>query len=110
MTATAIFVQDGENGIASEIELDGQLKTYQTLVSGYIEIVEAGGVTFVLDEEGKVKNKPVNHRATEYLYTIAPEWVGWDLLCGPVVILGLSGDSTEPTNVPRSALEYFELT
>ena len=44
---------------------DFQLKELQEMVGGYIEIVSAGkGKIMVIDDEGKLKGKPVNDAAT----------------------------------------------
>ena len=44
---------------------DFQLDELQKMVGGYIEIVSAGkGKIMVLDDEGKLKGKPVNDAAT----------------------------------------------
>ena len=44
---------------------DFQLNELQAMVGGYIEIVSAGkGKIMVLDDEGKLKGKPVNDAAT----------------------------------------------
>lgn len=44
---------------------DFQLDELQNMVSGYIEIVPAGkGKIMVIDEEGKLKNKPLNNACT----------------------------------------------
>lgn len=44
---------------------DFQLDELQTMVGGYIEIVPIGkGKIMVLDDEGKLKCKPVNNAAT----------------------------------------------
>ena len=45
---------------------DTKLATLQGAVGGYIEIVSIGNnKIMVLDEEGKLKNKPINRIATE---------------------------------------------
>lgn len=105
---TAIFVQPGEDGAVSRLELDQQLKTYQTLVDGYIETIQAARLTFIVDEEGKVKNKPINEQATRFLYTFAPEWRGQDVLVGPVILIGETEDGAM-SDVPLYALIYFGL-
>ena len=44
---------------------DFQLDELQAMVGGYIEIVSAGkGKIMVIDNEGKLKGKPVNDAAT----------------------------------------------
>lgn len=44
---------------------DFQIKELQEMVGGYIEIVSAGkGKIMVIDDEGKLKGKPINEAAT----------------------------------------------
>jgi len=61
-------------GKATVIKVDGTeqildhrptLKEAQDIVGGYIELVEVGNnKTLVVDEEGKIKNKPTNKIVT----------------------------------------------
>jgi len=63
------------------------LEQLQKMVGGYIEVVYAeNGDQIILDEEGRIKRKPINKKASEY-------WLGddWDNddsnILGDVVIL-----------------------
>ena len=57
------------------------LKKLQEMVGGYIQIVEVEGKQIIMDEEGKLKDKPVNYEATEL-------WnVGYDHIAGDAVVL-----------------------
>jgi len=87
--------------------LDGSLEGYQSVVNGLIQVVEAGGIVFIVNEEGKLQGMPINNRATSYLYAVVPEWRGWDVLAGPVLIMG-NGDG-EFTSVPQAVIEAFGL-
>ena len=40
------------------------LKEAQLIVGGWIEFVKVKGKTLVVDEEGRMKNKPVNRQIT----------------------------------------------
>jgi hypothetical protein len=66
------------------------LTDYQTAVGGYIETVKMDGhpLVIVADEDGKVKQLPVNRRATCLWWLLNPSGLGGDLLVGDVVILG----------------------
>jgi len=60
---------------------DTSLKTLQTAVGGYIQIVNApDGRLIVLDEEGKLKGKEVNEYATDIYKN------PYDCIVGDVVI------------------------
>ena len=104
---TAVVIPAGECQIPSVIELDTQLRSFQTLVDGLIQMVTVNDLVFIVDEEGKVKSKPVNRLATDYLYELAPEYRGWDFLVGTVIIVGDTGEDV--TSVPARVLEHFEL-
>jgi hypothetical protein len=65
------------------------LEELQELVGGYIEVAYApNGDQIIMDEEGKLKNKPINWEATEHWlgkkenYAIYP-----DVIVGDVIIL-----------------------
>lgn len=104
----AIVIQDGASGVAELKDLDTELQTLQAAVGGYIEAVDLGDVVLIMDEEGKIKGKDVNKRATEYLYVVAPQYYGVDFLVGTVIVYGgrYGGDLAD---VPQSAIEYFDL-
>ncbi|WP_349902684.1 DUF3846 domain-containing protein [Parafrigoribacterium humi] len=66
------------------------LTDYQTAVGGYIETVKMDGhpLVIVADEDGKMKQLPVNRRATCLWWLLTPGSLGGDFLVGDVVILG----------------------
>ena len=60
------------------------LKELQKMVGGYIEIVHlANGDQMIIDEEGKLKEKPVNMEATELWLGDVPA----DFIVGTAVVL-----------------------
>ena len=64
---------------------DFQLDELQAMVDGYIEIVPAGnGKIMVIDEEGKLKGKPVNDAATIIHYAKKLDYVDSErvVVCG----------------------------
>lgn len=63
--------------------IDFQLKELQEMVGGYIEIVSAGkGKIMVIDDEGKLKGKPVNDAAT----MIFMQAGGYDIIAGDALV------------------------
>jgi hypothetical protein len=82
-----VYTPEGE--IIPLNPLEGQktlsLEQLQGAVGGYIEIVESsdGQYLLVIDEEGKLKGYPPNHRATELFY-----FPQYDILVGNVVVAG----------------------
>ncbi len=62
------------------------LKEYQTFVGGYIEHIRLGtNRHMLLDEEGKLKNKPINELATELGILAGIEYN--DYIVGDVLVL-----------------------
>ena len=65
---------------------DFSLEELQAIVGGYIEVVGLrDGRLIVCDEEGKLKGKEHNQKATEIYQANVPNWdhlVGDVLLCG----------------------------
>lgn len=104
----AIVVQDGEHGTAELVETDTELKTLQQIVNGYIEAVDLGDVVLAMDEEGKLKGKDLNRRATQFLYKVAPQYEFVDVLVGTVVIFG-DRPGGDLADVPQFAIEHFDL-
>ena len=68
------------NGTAENFE-DTSLESMQQAVGGYIEIIRFGSQEqmMVLDEEGKLKNKPINEVAT-LLANIPGDYIVGDVL------------------------------
>ena len=75
-----------------------ELKELQELVGGYIEVVptwlgddwareEGVGLVMIVDEEGKLKGKPINSCATEMLANNIR-----DVIVGDAVIAGVKDD------------------
>lgn len=63
------------------------LSELQKMVGGLIELVDLGDTHIVLDEEGKLKDKPINERATN-LWRSHPSKTFWgDQIVGDVVVL-----------------------
>jgi hypothetical protein len=77
--ATIVKVDGSEEPLS-----DCTLASLQKVVGGYIEIVQTNdGRLVVLDEEGKLKGKPVNAKATELTRGIVDVF---DLIVGDVVV------------------------
>lgn len=89
-------MKDNEMRTIIVVEADGtlhklgsdamELRDWQWLVGGYIETVPgAKGVTLILDENGKLKNKPLNRVATSL-------YLDFDALVGTVVVADVCTD------------------
>jgi hypothetical protein len=96
-------------------EISQDLDSLQSLVGGYLEAVyglDANGnldVTIYLNEEGKIRQMPINAIATQlWWYHIDPGMRGRDVLCGPAVILGApdaAGEDLLP--VPQHVIDAY---
>ena len=103
------------------IKADGQVSniddiTYEGLkkaVNGWLEVVsfpfaECRGLVGYIDEEGKLKQKPVNYKAT-YLWEKAYGQRLSDFLVGDVVICGSKNGEEKPLSLKQKAFLFGEL-
>lgn len=94
---TVLVVPDDESLPIKTVDIDGSLESFQVLVGGYIEGIGGQGWSAYVDEEGRIKNRPVNHRAS-----IMAKRMGWreEYLCGTTVFIGEVDDEGNDTDVP----------
>jgi hypothetical protein len=61
-----------EDGRLQHLESNKKLslKSLQTIVGGYIEVVSAGKTTFIVDEEGLLKNRAQNPAFPAFVGTV----------------------------------------
>lgn len=75
-------------GFDSETDPGDRLVFYQTLVGGYIEVIDLHVLpvswVLVIDEEGKIKEKPINQLATRLAHSVLG--VG-DFIAGDAILL-----------------------
>ena len=69
------------------------LASYQAAVGGYIEpvTIERPRMTIFANEEGKVRQLPVNRHATCLWWLLSPGIRGHDILVGDVALVGSRG-------------------
>lgn len=91
-----------ETRIAAFEHQFGDLVDYQAAVGGYVEPVYLADarVTLLANEEGKVRQLPVNRRATCLWWLLHPETRGHDVLVGDVVLIGSTRGHGSTTAVP----------
>ena len=85
---TLVMEEDGSiiNYYFSEKEDKPTLEQLQKMVGGYIEVVTAkNGDQIILDEEGRLKGKPLNEDASEYW--LGDDWDEYNNIVGDAVIL-----------------------
>lgn len=86
-------------------EIENTLEAQQEIVGGYIECIDFNDeVVMVCDEEGKLKNKPINFMREYY-------GVNYDYIVGTVFFVGIDEDgdfaSLNKSNIDE-ILEQFE--
>jgi hypothetical protein len=96
----------GENGAAEVKDIDTDGNALRELIGGWLEGVRAqiaeGEWFAYCDEEGKLKQRPVNMPAT-----VLARHLGWgmnDVLCGTVVFVA-QGKDGEDADVPDGVLD-----
>lgn len=101
------------NGINEAIDLDadgGELIQLQTAVGGWVEAIQADAITTLwCNEEGKLKGLPCNDKATTLWWTLNPEAVGLDILCGDVVVTGSPDGDGETRAIEDSTALIIEV-
>ncbi|MBN9201593.1 MAG: DUF3846 domain-containing protein [Microbacterium chocolatum] len=92
----------------TEIQVDS-LEDYQAIVGGYIEPVDvpALGITIYVNEEGLLRQLPLNSRATFLWWYFVPEARQKAMLVGTTLLVGLPDRGGESTDVPREATELL---
>lgn len=81
----------------------------EMLDGGYLEGVSIARDCYAyVDEEGKLKNLPLNHRATVLARVLG--WATDDILCGPAMFFGTGDADGNDTSVTDRVLgKYREL-
>lgn len=100
---TAVIIPADQSAPVRIEKIEPNLSVFQELVGGYIERVPGGAVAGTngqwhayLDEEGKIKQLPLNVRATVLLHE-AQSIHTWDTVNGDLVIVGTNhaGDEAD---------------
>jgi hypothetical protein len=110
-----LIVPDDERQPVEERDIDPSLDVFKAILGGWLEGIGGGEEEEwrgYCDEEGKIKGRAVNVRATRLARALG--WPTGDVLCGPVVFTGPpdeEGDDTSVTSVVTAysdALGYTE--
>ncbi len=85
------------------------LASYQTAVGGYIEpvTIERPRMTLFANEEGKVRQLPINRRATCLWWLLSPDVRGHDILVGDVALIGSRGGAGSTIDLPVDFIELL---
>lgn len=87
------------------------LGTYQEIVGGHIEAIDLvmPEATFYIDEEGKLKDKPVNLRATAILWVHNPAYRKQDVIVGDAFLVGPVDENGDDTPIPDQLAELLNV-
>lgn len=101
---TAVIIRPDEPPVKALLE--DHPKVYQEIVGGFFEGVPGNDFWMCVNEDGHALKLPFNPQATMFVRTRAVEVFR---LVGTAVILGPLDGRGNPTNAPKSVLNYFGL-
>ena len=84
-------------------EIDGSLKTMQSIVGGYIQAIYPfdDSVALVVNDDGKIMNLPANRGLRDENGQI------YDIVCGTFFICGAPADSDHFTSLTPEQIERY---
>lgn len=84
------------------------LEDYQREVQGLIQLLMHGAdaCSVYVNEEGKIHNLPQNNRASMFMHR---DDLGWPLIVGDILIVGLDDGNGNDTDVPTEVLKLFNM-
>lgn len=100
MTKALLIKVDGS---VAETTFEG-LKDLQKMVDGYIEAISLGSHVAYVNEEGKLRNMPINRRATKIVIDMMGTRNFSDYIVGNMVIVGEYENGLE-TDVSESLVQ-----
>lgn len=71
----------------------------QTAVGGTFDCIGCDGADFWIHDEGKIIGLPMNRKATQWLWTLNPRFVGQDIICGPALVTGPPDEEGNSTSI-----------
>ena len=107
MVKGLLLVVDNEAPI--EVRELSSLEDYQAAVGGWIESVDIPslGVTIYVNEEGLLRQLPLNSRATFLWWYHVPEARQKAMLVGDAVIVGIPDRKGDSTDIPATVAEML---
>lgn len=92
-------IQKNAKQMPKVVEIDGSLESMQKIVNGHIEVFPLDGdIVIVLNEEGKLKNLPVN-----FMVKCSPSYT--EIIVGDVFICKANGEDLIGLN--DDEIKYF---
>ena len=104
----AVQIPQDEQRPLYKVAIEG-LEGMQAAVGGYIEIVDLGPLTasLVVDENGKLSQKPINRRATLLFWLLFPSIRHRDVVVGDALIVGHPDSHGMTTDVPEAVTKLL---
>lgn len=108
MLIHAVQIPQDEERPLYKVAIDG-LSGMQAAVGGYIEIVDLGPLlaSLVLNENGKLEQKPINRRATLLFWLLFPSIRHHDVIVGDVLIVGHPDSQGNTTDAPANVVKLL---
>ncbi|WP_315070671.1 DUF3846 domain-containing protein [uncultured Microbacterium sp.] len=102
----ALKIPADQNELITEVHVEA-LEDYQAAVGGWIEPVDlqALGVTIYVNEEGLLRNLPLNSRASFLWWYFVPEARQKAMLVGAALVVGLPDRQGNSTDIPSEVAE-----
>jgi hypothetical protein len=106
------IVIPAEESAPLEFRLFGPYTDYQGAVGGYFQAIDADsvGASFMMNEDGKNLEMPMNRRATLMLWMVNRAFYQADVLNGDVVLIGMPDDEGETLDVPDALVTLLMKT
>jgi hypothetical protein len=104
----AIQIPVDEDRPLYKVAIDN-LAGMQAAVGGYIEFVDLGPLeaSLVVNEEGKLEQRPINRRATLLFWLLFPSIRQRDVIVGDVLIVGHADKDGNTTDAPANVVELL---
>jgi hypothetical protein len=104
----AVQIPQDEDRPLYKVAVDG-LSGMQEAVGGYIQVIDLTplNASLVLDEEGKLKSKEINRRATLLFWLLFPSIRHRDVVVGDAIIIGQPDEQGNSTDVPESLVKLL---
>jgi hypothetical protein len=104
----AIQIPVDEERPLYKVAIDG-LTAMQEAVGGYIEVVDLTPLTasLIVNEEGKLEQRPINRRATLLFWILLPSIRGRDVIVGDALIVGYPDSQGNTTDAPKEVVDLL---
>jgi hypothetical protein len=104
----AVQIPQDEERPLYKVAIDG-LSGMQAAVGGYIQVVDLTplNASLVMDEEGKLTQKPINRRATLLFWLLFPSVRHRDVIVGDVILTGTPDKNGNTTDVPETLVKLL---